>query len=65
MRAFGTVAAVGVAGVLLFKTFTALFLPLAGALLGFFGLALKIAFFVTAGLVIVRFIKRRRHGHRS
>jgi len=60
MRAFGTVALAGIAGVILWQLFTTILLPLLGVVLGLLAMAAKFALIAAVGFFVYSLIKKRR-----
>jgi hypothetical protein len=63
LRPILTLAAVGVAGVAIWKLLWLLLIPVFGALLGFAALAVKVALFVLIVWVLWRFVRGRSPEH--
>ena len=60
MRSFTTAAFAGISGVILWKLFATILLPLLGALLGLIGMTLKFALVAAVVFFIYSMIRKRR-----
>ncbi|HET9947907.1 MAG TPA: hypothetical protein VFQ22_03160 [Longimicrobiales bacterium] len=60
MRAFGTVAVAAISGVLLWKLFATLLLPLLGVMLGLLATTAKLALIVAVIFFFYSLIRKRR-----
>ncbi|MGD2047474.1 MAG: hypothetical protein PVJ80_02165 [Gemmatimonadota bacterium] len=60
MRTFAPVAFAAISGVVLWKLFATILLPMVAVLMGLVGTALKFALIAAVGLVIYSMIKKRR-----
>lgn len=60
MRAFGAVFTTGIVGLIVAKLLEAMMVPLAGMLVAFIALALKVGFFIGVGLFALWLFRRMR-----
>ncbi len=59
MRMYAAVAATGIVSIIMMEILAALFMPMMGILVGFLVIAFKLALFLLAAFLIVRWCRNR------